>query len=326
MVSTSPPESYNGVMDPTEAGAIATTTTMDENQSRKRKQAELEQQANTSTGDANTLEESEKMIHTIVSKLLWSDEDESSSEEQVTEAMESLCALVTASSNDNFDEHRKTAFHLGAPLAIVKAMSRNSLKNSPKIQKDGCSILAALCFHKLNDTRLHIIEIGGLTCSLEALQRFPADVDVQVSGCNLIGSLWLRPDVRKRVVETGGLQAVLHAMARHKRAELVQSVGCKALFTLLRLESNGSSCWDKKAVDDGCIRAVIAAMANHLTVADLQIAACQFLIILAKRSEHYRDEIIQAKGLVAAGEARRLHKDNARVVCVARNAIRAING
>jgi hypothetical protein len=340
-----PTSTNDGAADPaTEAGMTASTTKVDDadHRNRTRKQGELKVELENSTKAkktdvlGNTTHVAQGVAGIILKRLL----SEECSEEQASEAMESLAEMVS-SSNDKFDDHRQTALQLGAPLAIVQAMRRQTtatnfiesnsttLTLSAKLQKDACATLAALCFHKLHDTRRHIIEIGGLDSCLEALQRFPDDVEVQVAGCNLIGSLWLRPDVRKQVVDQGGLQAVLQAMARHKKAELVQSVGCKALFTLLRLESSstvsGGCCsWDKKAVDDGCIRAVIAAMANHLGVADLQIAACQFLIILARRSDVYRNEIIQAKGLVAAGEARRIHKDNARVVCVARNAISAI--
>lgn len=129
------------------------------------------------------------------------------------------------------------------------------------IQRDGCSTLAALCFHKADNARQHIIDIGGLDSCIQALNdkhsshRGEDDCcpSLQAAGCNLIGSLWLRPDVRKSVVDKGGLAAVLKAMENHKQNELVQSVGFKALFTLLRLESM----WDKVAVDAGSIEAVV---------------------------------------------------------------------
>lgn len=66
-------------------------------------------------------------------------------------------------------------------------------------------------------------------------------------------------------------------------------------------------------------------MESHASVIDLQIAACQFLIVLSRMHENYRNLIVEAKGLAAAAEARRIHKDNARVVCVSRNAVKAIN-
>lgn len=281
--------------------------------SRKRKQEELEQAAE--PADRGSIQ-NEAMIKSIVACGLESEDDNS-----VAKAMEKLCEMVTASSkNDNFDENRKTLFQCKAPLAIVKAMSR--CEASPLIQRDGCSALAALCFQKADNARQHILDIGGLDCCIRALNKCSGrhgdgSPSLQAAGCNLIGSLWLQPDVRKSTVDKGGLAAVLKAMENHQQSELVQSVGCEALFTLLHLES----IWDKVAVPAGSIEAVIAAMENHASVIDLQIAACQFLIVPSPRHEDCRNLIIEAKGLGAAVEAGRIHKNNGRVVCVARNAV-----
>jgi hypothetical protein len=253
-------------------------------------------------------------INSIVTHDLWSDEYQ-----DVAMAMHSLRKLVDRCSNLNYDENRKTAFRRGGHLAIVQAMIRNA--SSFAIQCDGCLVLMRISLCGLDDARRDIIEIGGIKCCRRALEQFPEKSSVQTAGCKLIRNLWITPDVRRSVVTGGGLTIVLNAMDKLKTDRNVQNNGCKALFALLCDEST----WAKKAVDAGCIEVVIAAMENCPHDADLQVYGCKFLIALAQISQDYCcGRIIDAKGLVAVVEAKRIHPEDERVLSEVRRAVQAI--
>jgi hypothetical protein len=242
-----------------------------------------------------------KKITWIDTERLWSD-----SSKDVASAIDALYNLVVEN-EPNHVENQNTAFRNGATLAVVKAMKRHG--DSLAIQTNGCYLLGAFTFCKLDRGRVHqaIVEVGGLKACLFAMERYPNNLFVQAAGCHLIGNLWCCLDVRKDVVDGGGLTKVLQAMDKYKGEKCVQSWGCYALSSL-------SSTRSKALVDAGCIEIVIPAMENHPDDAVLQMHACQFLSIIAKHHKDYRNRIIDAKGLTAVAEARRVHKDKANLV------------
>lgn len=181
---------------------------------------------------------------------------------------------------------------------------------------------------------------------------------LHTAAIKLIRNLWIAPAVRRAVIHEGGLTIVLHAMDQHKHHADVQRCGCQALFALLCQEHHhenddyhgGHSCWAKTVVEAGSIEIVVAAMQACPRDSDLQAYGCKLLFALAEIDKHnhqqsamrnnnkkrrssstggavsgsYRERIVQAKGLVAIVEAKRMYEHDERVMVEVRKAIRAI--
>jgi hypothetical protein len=237
-----------------------------------------------------------------------------SEQDEHSNAMMTLFHLLT-SKNDKAAENRQAALRMGAPVAVVRAMREN--KRQVAIQKYACRCLAAISWNK--EAADQVLEAGGLEAALCAFYQFPNNIALQRSSCKLIGNLWKKfPKTssdntfrtRQRIVDEGGLMAVIDAMTCHPKNRDVQRWGCYALQSLLR---NGSSFAEAAAMAGG-IDLVISAMNNHLNGngdRELQLDACRFLYRVAKDNEEFRDKIVQAKGLVAIGEAFRVHDKDA---------------
>jgi hypothetical protein len=251
----------------------------------------------------------EDVISLIVEDRLWFDDSA-----LVAEALDSLNKLVYSNTNDAFEDNRKAAVLQGVPLAIVQAMRQN--EDSLEVQSCACKVLTNIALCKLDHARRDIIESGGVKACIRALARFRASPCMQLAGCNMIGNLWLSPDVRKAVADAEALTAVFNAMNDHKSSLCIQRKGCYALVALLR----GESSWAEAAVNIGCLDAVIDAIGKHRYDAEVQQHGFQFLCALAKSHDDYRNRIIDAKGLIAVAEAQRIHKDNTAVVRAAENA------
>jgi hypothetical protein len=244
----------------------------------------------------------------------------------------------------------------GAPTSIAQAMQR--FGSCVAIQKDACrvlySLLAAAAAQDDNDdiqegsSSMSIEDVledivettDGLVACISAMKRHEKDVDMQVAGLQLIGRLWGCNGQTKNLwkkhvaVEAGGIPAVVHAMRQHVKDENVQVHAIHALDTLLFHvydEDSKSWAWANQAVvEAGSIALVVDAMERHVSHAMLQVYACQFLGTLADASgdnddDDYRNQIMDARGLTAVVEARRFHKNDARVVAEARYAARVID-
>jgi hypothetical protein len=164
---------------------------------------------------------------------------------------------------------------------------------------------------------------------------------------------------RQRVVNAGGLKAVILAMKSHPQNTDVQRWACYALQSLVRKGSSSgshsttstSSSFVRSAVKAGGIKLVILAMMNHLGDDDgssgggaraasaagasgckeLQLDACRFLHHVVKYGsidggKKYRDKIVQAKGLVAIGEALRVHGKDENVRKMVRRSMKVLVG
>jgi hypothetical protein len=127
----------------------------------------------------------------------------------------------------------------------------------------------------------------------------------------------------------GAPQTIAKAMHQHPGSDVIQECGCVILCYLLsgenRIIVNVSGIvmpeeytWAKPIVDVGCVEAVIFAMKSHPYKVNVQYEGCRFLCALAGKSrpntndvnddDVYRQRIIDAQGLVAVGEARRIHQ------------------
>jgi hypothetical protein len=151
---------------------------------------------------------------------------------------------------------------------------------------------------------------------------------VQASGCLLIGNLWQSFDNRKSIaVDQGGLAAVLNAMKNHPEDCDVQHFGCAALCGVILddLEDEDEPIALAKAVvDNKGIETVIEAMSKHRHDSNIQVHGCEFVCVLAGYDDNYRKSIIRASGLVAIGEARRIHSYNVNVVREADKVLKAV--
>jgi hypothetical protein len=262
-------------------------------------------------------------------------------------AMEKLFKLLTSKSNDHAAENRQAALRMGAPLAVVKAMRSN--KYHVVVQKYACRCLAAIAWN--TESVDQVLKAGGLEASLSAFYRFHHNIVLQRAICKLIGNLWMfrkqnnsshnkkscsSTARRQRVVDAGGLKAVIRAMKGHPQNRDVQRRACYALQSLVRTGTSSStstsSSFVRSAVKAGGVKLVILAMNNHLGDAgagagckELQLDACRFLHRVAKDSNgKYRAKIVKAKGLVAIGEALRVHGKDEHVRKIVRRSMKVV--
>jgi hypothetical protein len=274
-------------------------------------------------------------IKAIVSTRLWSDNTA-----HVATALASLCKIVAPEKWNSNDKNRRTAFRLGAPLAIAQVM--RFYIHIPEIQRDGCFALSglSLCRYDADDAfsaGQTILDTGGLECCLQALQRHAEWATVQAAGCCLIHNLCsssnpTSANVRKAVFIEGGLLAVLRAMDHHQQHGRVQNIACRAMHSLLLLslqkdEEDGPASlpWIRAFVDSRGIEIVLAAMSNHVHDAEIQVLGCKFLTaLLSTKDIIYFTRVVQSQGLVTIVQVQRLHQANDRVVRAAQNVIGAM--
>jgi hypothetical protein len=209
----------------------------------------------------------------------------------------------------------------GCLYACLDAMQAQ--QDDVHVQIAGCNLIGNLWRCAL--VRRTIVKEGGLATVVNAIknQKHETNVMVQAFAVHALLTLLLHEDRG-----SGATDAVDHELPVNDDDE--EKKACA-----------------KAVVDAGAIPAVILAMENHGTMAKLQQDACQLLGILARTKTtktsstsassstssrygdddeyQYRNAIIEAKGLVAIVEARRIHKDDAKVVEQARNAARAID-
>ena len=224
----------------------------------------------------------------------------------------------------------------GGVRAIITAAT--AFRDFPDVQLNACGALqhlAATGAHGRGNEDGHqgrnpglsrktaLIEQGGLTTTLAAMQQCPSNADLQRCACSLLCSLaWGDAVCKKAVLKDGGVRACTAAMTSLYKDREVQLSGC----CMLKLIAKGGEAAINSVIESEGPSAIVTAMLNFCEDLTIQRNGCAALcnltasgsgdnppdageavassggasaIVLAL-STHEKDAVVQQMGCAAA--------------------------
>jgi len=131
---------------------------------------------------------------------------------------------------------------------------------------------------------------ASLRAIIKMMRRWPLNETIQVSGCQILGSIAARGEEQRRLIcRLGGVTAVVEALKKHPRAVAVQEKGCWALRQL----TVDSQCRREVLIQRG-IDAVVEALRQHpgaMAVLEGASMALANLAVDAEIDEGYVEEV-----------------------------------
>jgi hypothetical protein len=145
-------------------------------------------------------------------------------------AVETLTILQTMAASD---EHiQRLIVELGGIETTVKALKKHS-EDYEEVAREGCGVLMNVC--RVDNVGQAIVECGGITAIVQAMQFWPNDERVQSYACKAFDQLATLPNgsIRKKIIDTGGLVAIAEARTKHQNDISVRLPAEHALIALL---------------------------------------------------------------------------------------------
>lgn len=175
-----------------------------------------------------------------------------------------------------------------------------------------CSVLAGLSSTAQGAKRQ---EAAKRACNLasEHMARYPSDLAVQDSACQVLGNL--AAEAGPSLMSVASLLTT--TMRRHVDSAEVEEAACKALAGLA---AGGSGC-QGAITSSGGIEQIMVAMRRHPDCAGVQTWACGALAGLVINHPANQSAVMAAKGMELIGAAMRKHLPVARLQAMACGAL-----
>ena len=165
-----------------------------------------------------------------------------------------------------------------------------------------------------------LLEVGAMEVIADAMQAFPQDMVLQMSGCRAMCNTSGTPDAQVCYAEFGAIDLVLDAMGLFLEYPRMQEQGLAALANLAAAQEN-----IPELIDKGCVPQAVAAMNKYPGDLEVQLKGCSVITNLSSHSLDMRSAIMEASGGGAVVLAMVLHSQEPEVQEKALRALRNLS-
>jgi hypothetical protein len=161
---------------------------------------------------------------------------------------------------------------------------------------------------------------GSFEAALKAMRAHTLHLDLQTSGCVVLGCMGLESSGFTAAAHLGAHAAIIRAMELFPSDSTLQENGCAALALLLPAVPSP----DNDAKHAGAVACVVNALRAHVADADVQRRACKALHRLTEKQPLNNGEAFQLGAFAALAEVLKAHAAHADVVEPCLAAMRSI--
>jgi hypothetical protein len=165
-----------------------------------------------------------------------------------------------------------------------------------------------------------LIETGGMEVIVDAVQAFPQDMFLQMSGCRAICNTSGTTETQIFFAQVGAIDLVLDAMGLFIEDPRMQEQGLAALANLAAAEEN-----IEELIDKGTVPQAVAGMNKYPSDLEVQLKGCSVVTNLSSHVLDVRDAIMSSSGGGAVILAMVLHSQEAEVQDKALRALRNLS-
>ena len=178
--------------------------------------------------------------------------------------------------------------HAGADFAAIVSIMRD-YPGSAEVQLNCMEELSS--FNFTDEDFDMLLTIGAMEVVADAMQAFPQDIVLQMSGCRALCNTSGTLEVSMCYAELGAVDIVLDCMGLFLEDPRMQEQGLAALAILAAAAENVPELLDK-----GCLPQTVAAMNKYTADMEVQLRACSLLSVLASHSPDVGNAIMEANG------------------------------
>lgn len=165
-----------------------------------------------------------------------------------------------------------------------------------------------------------LLEMGAMEVIADAMQAFPQDMVLQMSGCRAMCNTSGTPETQVCYAEFGAVDLALDAMGLFLEDARMQEQGLAALANLAATPDN-----IPELIDKGCLPQAVAAMNKYPGDLEVQLKGCSVITNLSSHALDVRGAIMESSGGGAVILAMVLHSQEPEVQEKALRALRNLS-